>query len=123
MAEAIPAPAAPPPQEGPKVYVASPGMVISTVKVVRTQDAFVAVEHPEGWDADMVMAGLQKRAMDLAEKTRWWDATSETEIDSVALGENEPDDKHCEPFALGEPEESGQEEEPAAESTADEGGE
>lgn len=103
MARAVAAPKPPPAPEGPVVYEPDEGMAISTVKVTRTQDAYVAVEHPEGWGEAEVLAAIDGVVMDFAPKVTWWDADSTSSIDGVAVGENEPDDPHREPYRLGAP--------------------
>lgn len=124
MAVEIPAPAPPPKPEGPVHWAPSPGMAISTLRVSRSQDAFVAVEHPEGWGEAEVLAAVNARLLDLGKKIDWWDADSTSAVEGVTLGENDPDNPHCEPFALGEPEASDEpSDEPAPEMTPDMEGE
>lgn len=100
MAKAVPAPEPAPVPEGPVVYEPDEGMAISTVKVTRTSDAYIAVEHPAGWSEEDVMAALDKRKMDFADKIGWWNADTTTDIETLVLGENDPDDPHREPFLL-----------------------
>ena len=121
MAKAVPAPNPPPAIEGPVVYEPDEGMTISTVKVCRTQDAFIAVEHPKDWSEEEVLAAIETRQMDFAGKVDWWDAENTTTIDSVALGVNDPDSPHREPFVLAaaeEDEDEGDEDDPVHEGDA-----
>lgn len=82
------------------VWSASPGNVISTIHVTRTQHAYVAVEHPEGMTAGKVLALAKDRALDFAPQIGWWDAETETAWADINVGTNAPHDPNAEPFSL-----------------------
>lgn len=101
--EAPAAPSAPTPTmevEGEAVWTADDGMVISTIHVTQTLDAYVAVEHPEGMTAAQVLRAAKDRALDFAPSICWWDATKRTEWAEIALGANTPSEPSAKPFPL-----------------------
>lgn len=95
------------------------GNAISTVRVTRTEDAYVIVEHPEGWTEAEVTDALHARLLDFAPKIQWWGAASRTKLRAVALGTNEPDDPMMDPFEL-QPEDIEDEDEDEASAVAEE---
>lgn len=78
----------------------SAGMKFSTVRVQELRDAYVAVEHPEGWTAPQLAKALSARKPDVVARAAWWDADSVTTITEAVLGVNEPDDPAREPISL-----------------------
>lgn len=81
------------------------GNTISNLHIVQTMDAWVALEHPEDWSAEQVLAEVQKRAIDLGGRTHFWDASKKTRIKGVVLDEFDPDDRHMKPFNLADQDE------------------
>lgn len=103
MATRIPAPdpaapATPPPAQ--PTYTADEGMVISTIRIQQTRDAYVAIEHPADWSGDELSAAVSARKADIVSATRWWDAAATTEIIEAVMDANEPDDPSMEPVSL-----------------------
>lgn len=92
----------PAPVDGQPPAKAEPddGNAISTVRVIRTEDAYVTVEHPEGWTEAEVRAALDERKMDFGQKVQFYNADQHTRIKAIAVGENEPDDPMMDPFPL-----------------------
>ncbi len=100
MAKLTEPPEAPEPPE--KVYVPDEGMMFSTCRIERKTDAYIVIEHPADWTPEQIAAAVGKRRGDLAERTRWRDATTSTTVAEVVRGEYAPDDEDHpqEPFAL-----------------------
>jgi hypothetical protein len=92
----------PAPVEGQPMAPPEPsdGNVISTVRVTRTEDAYVPVEHPEGWSEDDVKSALDARMLDFGTKVQFWNAEQRTRVRAIVLGQNEPDDPMIDPFEL-----------------------
>lgn len=66
--------------------------MISTVKITKTVDAMVPVEHPDDATEADVMELVKLRAFDLAPRISWWEASESTEPTKVYLGVYEPDE-------------------------------
>lgn len=92
------APAAP---EGAPIPVPDAGMVFSTVKIVQTKEAFVALEHPADWTPKQIQTAAGTRRGDIAATADWWDAGTTTVVTELHPAKFEPDNKHRLPFALG----------------------
>lgn len=86
----------------PLVWGPSEGMTISTVRVQQLRDAFVAIEHPEGWTAEQLSAALARRSGDIASGTCWYDAAATTSVVEAVMGVNKPDEEYREPLGLTE---------------------
>lgn len=97
---AAPAAALPEPEHKPEAWAPDEGNTISTIRVMQVRDAYVAIEHPEGWTPKQLQAALTRRASDLVAAACWWEADQTTRITQVVIGTNAPDEPGAEPVTL-----------------------
>ena len=100
-ASAIPARMSEMATDGPEMPTPGEGMVFSTVKVTRTQNAIVRVEHPAEMSKADVVKAVSDRAMDLAPQIGWYDADTVTKIVGIGYKTGEPDYPGQRPFKVG----------------------
>lgn len=86
---------------GPKEPKPAKGNVLSNIRVQRTFDVYIAVEHPKGWGEDDLKAAIEKRAMDFGAALNVWSSSpAHTSLTEVYLDEFDPDDRYAKPFEL-----------------------
>ena len=66
--------------------------MISIVHFNRTQEAVVAVEHPDGWSQKDLQAACHARGIDLADRASWYDQPGRTKMGACELGADPHED-------------------------------